>query len=422
MKKLIVLFLLVQNLLAIDAQLDIIRNNIVIPKIIINITDTSNNKKLLKDIKKLLEKDLLVSGHFELITSTYKLKTISSKINYFEKKISSNDLYLALEIKNNNKQGFILHAKLFDLNKQEVVLSKSYTITNKNRYPFLSHKIAININDTLNAPSIKWMDKLIIFSRYTSPKKSEIVVADYTLTYQKIVVKGGLNLFPKWANKQQTSFYYTGYDDVIPSLIKQNLYTSKSEQILSSPGMIVCSDVSFKNGNLLVTMAPSGQPDVYLYDVKNKIKKRITKYSGIDVGGSFVDEDKKIIFISDRLGKANVFSKKINARGVERMVYHGKNNSQASTHNNYIVYSSRESSNEFGYNTFNLYLISTQSDMIRRLTINGQNKFPKFSNDGESILFTKTFKEQSYLGIIRLNYNKSFLFKLKSGKLQSIDW
>ena len=104
------------------------------------------------------------------------------------------------------------------------------------------------------------------------------------------------------------------------------------------------------------------------------------------------------------------------------MVYHGKNNSQASTHGNYIVYSSRETKNEFGYNTFNLYLISTKSDMIRRLTVNGANKFPKFSSDGESIMFTKSSKNKSYLGIIRLNYNKSFLFKLKSGKLQSIDW
>jgi TolB protein len=37
-------------------------------------------------------------------------------------------------------------------------------------------------------------------------------------------------------------------------------------------------------------------------------------------------------------------------------------------------------------------------------------------------LFIKNYKGKSYLGIIRLNYNKSFLFPLKSGKLQSIDW
>jgi len=102
-------------------------------------------------------------------------------------------------------------------------------------------------------------------------------------------------------------------------------------------------------------------------------------------------------------------------------VYHGKNNSQCSTFGDYIVYASRETDNEFGNNIFNLYLMSTYSDYVRRLTTNGRNQFPKFSSDGESILFIKNDKKSS-LGIIRLNYNKSFLFPLKSGKLQSIDW
>jgi TolB protein len=266
------------------------------------------------------------------------------------------------------------------------------------------------------------MDRFVIFSRYIGAKKSEIVVADYTLTYQKVVVKGGLNIFPKWASDEQESFYYTSYEKLYPSLIKQDLYTSSSAEILESDGMIVCSDVTKSGDKIIVTMAPNGQPDIYIYDLQTKLKHRITTYSGIDVGGNFVENDKKIVFVSDRLGKPNIFAKSITESGVERLVYHGRNNSQSSTYKDYIVYSSRETINEFGHNTFNLYLISTQSESIRRLTTQGLNQFPKFSSDGESILFIKNYNKKSYLGIIRLNYNKSFLFALKTGKLQSIDW
>jgi len=239
--------------------------------------------------------------------------------------------------------------------------------------------------------------------------------------YQKVVVKGGLNIFPKWANKEQSEFYFTTYNYEKPTLVKQNLYTTKSEKILSSDGMIVCSDVSKDGTKLVVTMAPNSQPDIYVYDIINKLKTRITQYNGIDVGGSFVENDSKIVFVSDRLKYPNIFAKKIGQRGVERLVYHGKNNSQCSTNRDYIVYASRETDNEFGDNVFNLYLMSTYSDYVRRLTTNGRNQFPKFSSNGESILFIKN-DTKSYLGIIRLNYNKSFLFPLKSGKLQSIDW
>jgi TolB protein len=422
LKTLILLIIAVNSLFAVDAQLDIIRKNSNIPKLTVLISGDTNSIKLAQKVKILLEKDLTISGHFNVKSTKYKLKSIDSNVDYFDNLVFNNDLMLILEMKKQKKDNFIVRIKLHDINKKDIIMDKIYTIANKNRYPFLSHKIAININDTLNAPSIKWMDRFVIFARYTGPKKSEIIVADYTLNYQKIAVKGGLNIFPKWADKEQNSFYYTSYDTNFPTLIKQNLYTSESKEILSSLGMMVCSDVSYDSDNIIVTMAPQGQPDIYIYNTKTKLKTRMTTYTGIDVSGSFVDNDTKIIFVSDRLGKANIFAKKIDGKGVERMVYHGRNNSQASTFKNYIVYSSREIKNEFGVHTFNLYLISTRNDTIRQLTINGGNKFPKFSLDGESILFTKSYKEKSYLGILRLNLNKSFLFKLKSGKIQSIDW
>jgi TolB protein len=420
-KKLIISIILIQQyLFAIDAELDIVRKNTVIPTISVVVVNNSLDVKLINKIKKTIQKDLEVSCHFKIKNNNIMIDDISN-LNFASLKEKS-DLLLLLKIVNKTNNNLTIQSKLVDLNSNETTLNKKYIISNTNRYPFLSHKIAVNINDSIKAPSINWMERFVIFSRYTSSRKSEVVVSDYSLTYQKVVVRGGLNLFPKWANKEQSSFYYTNYSGDFPTLIKQNLFTSKSKQIISSQGMLVCSDVSYKTNKLLLTMAPTGQPDIYLYDLNTKNKQKLTRYKGIDVGASFIDNEKSIVFISDRLGKANVFSKKIGQYGVDRMVYHGKNNTQVTSFGNYIVYSSRETNNQFSKNSFNLYLISTQSDMTKRLTVTGANKFPKFSSDGESILFTKQYKNKSYLGIVRLNYNKSFQFKLDAGKLQSIDW
>ena len=420
-KKLIISIILIQQyLFAIDAELDIVRKNTVIPTISVVVVNNSLDVKLINKIKKTIQKDLEVSCHFKIKNNNIMIDDISN-LNFASLKEKS-DLLLLLKIVNKTNNNLTIQSKLVDLNSNETTLNKKYIISNTNRYPFLSHKIAVNINDSIKAPSINWMERFVIFSRYTSSRKSEVVVSDYSLTYQKVVVRGGLNLFPKWANKEQSSFYYTNYSGDFPTLIKQNLFTSKSKQIISSQGMLVCSDVSYKTNKLLLTMAPTGQPDIYLYDLNTKNKQKLTRYKGIDVGASFIDNEKSIVFISDRLGKANVFSKIIGQYGVDRMVYHGKNNTQVTSFGNYIVYSSRETNNQFSKNSFNLYLISTQSDMTKRLTVTGANKFPKFSSDGESILFTKQYKNKSYLGIVRLNYNKSFQFKLDAGKLQSIDW
>jgi len=411
----------INYLFAIDATMEIVKKAHNLPTINVAVSADSKNKKISQKIKNVIAQDLAVSGHFN-VSNLNKSIAFQDTPNNKLMKENSIDLYLNIQIQQSAFDGMTLNVKLFDVNSNALVLNKSFSSTKEDRYPFLAHRTSISVNDYLKAPSIAWMDKFVIFSRYLTAKKSEIVISDYTLTYQKVIVKGGLNIFPKWANKSQESFYYTTYNKALPTVMKANLYTGKKEQILKSDGMIVTSDVSEDGKKLLLTMSPNGQPDIYMYDIEKKVKTKITKYNGIDVSGNFVENDTKVVFVSDRLKYPNIFAKKINQRGVERLVYHGRNNSSASSYKDYIVYTSREGNNEFSKGSFNLYLISTKSDFIRRLTTTGRNQFPKFSSDGESILFIKTFKGKSSLGIIRINYNKSFLFPLKTGKLQSIDW
>jgi len=420
-KILVVLVFSFNMLFAVDATMEIIKKSHTLPMINVSVSSDSADLKLAKDIKKIIGQDLRVSGHFN-VSNFNKSIPYSTTPNSSLMKQNDIDLFLNLQIQQSAFEGIILYISLFDVNSNKIVFNKQFTTSQKKRFPFLAHRSSIAINKYLNAPSIDWMDKFVIFSRSIGAKKSEIVIADYTLSFQKVIVKDGLNVFPKWADKSQESFYYTTYNKTVPTLMKANLYTGKKRQILKSDGMIIASDVSEDGKKILLTMSPNGQSDIYMYDLEKRIKTKITKYKGIDVSGNFVENDSKVVFVSDRLKHPNIFAKKLNQRGVERLVYHGRNNSSATSYKDYIVYTSREGTNEFSRGSFNLYLISTKSDFIRRLTSTGRNQFPKFSTDGESILFIKTYKGKSSLGIIRINYNKSFLFPLKSGKLQSIDW
>ena len=309
--------------------------------------------------------------------------------------------------------------KLISTNKE--LFSKSYKVSKKNIFMFVSHAMAYDINEYMGEPSVEWMKRKVVFSRMVAPKISEIVIADYTLSYQHVIIKGGFNIFPKWANRAQDAFYYTSLDSPIPTLKHVDMKNSKVTNIISSDGMMVCSDVSADGKTLLLTMAREGQPDIYTYNTQTKKYKRETTYGGIDVGAQFMGRD-TIVFVSSRLGYPNIFSKKLDTNEVEQLVHYGRSNSACSAHGEYVVYKARESSDAFSQNTFNLHLISTKTTFIRRLTAVGVNEFPRFSKDGNAIIFIKNYKDQSSIGIIRLNHNKNYLFPLKYGKLQSMDW
>lgn len=409
-------------ILANTVSMDIVKQVGYKPKIIVSLaTDTPMQSPHSNDVKRLLEKDLEVSGHFDIMSSS-SIVGFNSDPNFQSLKQQGIDLFANVTTEQSVFDGFILRLKLYDINSSKLALDKSFSSSKDERYPFLAHRVAIEINKYVNAPSIDWMERFVIFTRYTTPKESQIVVADYTLTFQRTIVQKGLNIFPKWADEKQESFYYTTYNFGVPTLMKVNILTGQSQKITQSDGMLVCSDVSRDGTKLILTMAPNSQPDIYEYNTINKQFTRITTFGGIDVNGHYLEDEKSIVFVSDRLGNPNIFSKNIGQRGANRLVYHGKNNNSANTYKNFVIYTSREGDNEFGKNNFNIYLVSTQSNFIKKLTTSGMNQFPKFSRDGESVIFIKNENDKHYLGIIRLNHNKSFLFPLQNGSIQSIDW
>jgi len=405
----------------VDANLEIVKKAKTLPKILISIAGDSNEITTLSKIKNTLSKDLMISGHFEVAQK-------EDVINYDDipdiLRLSNEgiDLYLNISARKDLNGSYTLLTKLYDVNAQAMILEKSYTTLKEDRYPFLAHRTAIVINDYFKAPSINWMDKFVVFSVYKDSGKADIMIGDYTLAFKKRIVSGGLNIFPKWANNKQREIYYTSYNYKKPTLVKLNIFTREKSIVMQSEGMIAASDINSDGSKVLITASPNSQPDIYLYDVRSKTKKRVTTYSGIDVGGQFIDNDSRIVFVSDRLGYPNIFAKGLNSRGVEKLVYHSRNNSSATSYDDNIVYVSRDNDNELASRSFNLYLMSTKTDDLKRLTASGINQFPKFSPDGESLLFIKSFKGVSSVGIIRLNFNKSYLFALNGGKIQSIDW
>ncbi|WP_198305378.1 Tol-Pal system protein TolB [Arcobacter vandammei] len=406
----------------VDGHIDIVKRTNSIPKVAVSMASDSSSDFTLSRLKKSLEDDLNVSGHFDLLNVGVPQSTYDSTPDMLALSNQGVALFINLASQRESNGGYTLKVKLFDVNQRALLLEKNFTTSQLDRSVFLAHKAAISINDFFKAPSIAWMEKFVVFAVYKGAGKADIMIGDYTLTYKQTVVSGGLNIFPKWADKEQKSIYYTSYNYKKPTLVKLNIYNRSKDIIMDSDGMLACSDVNADGSKILVTASPTGQPDVFLYNTKSRSKTQITKYGGIDVGGQFIEDDSKIVFVSDRLGNPNIFSQKIGSTAVERMVYHSNNNSSVTSNRNNIVFSSKDSDNELGGKSFNLYLINSKTDNMTRLTSSGVNQFPKFSPDGETLLFIKTYGGVSSLGIIRLEFNKSFLFPLKGERIQSIDW
>lgn len=415
-KKLIILGLFLNILFGADASIEIIKKSSNAPKIAI-LADSSVGHNFVNKFKKMVYYDFKVGSHF----TPFQNFDYSDKIDYTFYASKNMDYVLKVNFKVDSK--LVVSAGLYNVANKNKVLTKKYQIDNLENYPMLVHALSTDVNRYINAPSVEWMNNLVVLSIYNKNGTSSIYVADYTMTYIKKIISGGLNIFPKWADKKHENLYFTKIlSHTIPTIYKYNVFSGKTKKLVSSQGMAVVSDVSSDGTKVLMTLAPEGEPDIYLYDTSSGSKDQLTSYRGIDVNANFVDNGNKIIFVSDRLGAPNIFAKNIGSSDVNKIVYQSQNNSVVTANGDNIVYGTRENSNEFGANTFNLYLFSTKSDYVRRLTPNGKNQHPTFSTDGRNIAFIKHYRNDSAFGVIRLRYNKTYLFPINGMKIQSIDW
>lgn len=380
-----------------DATMVVSNEALSLPKLKIIDKSGNINQRLKDNFYSVLKSDFKVTAAYELDETNYDF--------VFE--------YSLLQTSNSIE----IKGVLKDKNGKQIY-TKSLVSNDVSNYVFLAHNYIVEFAKEMKLDDVSWMNQKIIFAKKISSKKSSIVIADYTLSYQKPIITTGLNLFPKWADNAQSSFYYSDYSGKNIVLYRYDILTGKKEAIMNGYGMLVVTDVSKDGGKILVTMAPNDQPDIYLYNVINRTSKKITDYKGIDVSGKFIKNDSAIVFVSDRLGYPNVFMQDIGSfSSVKPMVFKGKNNSSISAYDNYIVYSSREDSA-----TFNLYLMSLNTDYIRQLTLNGKNVFPNYSHNGNSILFLKHLGNQSSVVVLRIEQNLAFSFALKAGLIHSFDW
>jgi len=404
-------FLLTLNLYSFDAVLNIEKD--VDAKATLTLMEdastagsTVNHSKMFK----ILVDDLKMSGHFivdkQLGRGNFDDNTVPMEVR---------DREYLLKYKYASS-GTTLSVKLIRVADGFMVFQNNYSVNAMARYPFLAHNAVVEFNSVLGFEDISWMKRNILFAKYTGSRQSEIWIGDYTLNFSTVVLRGGLNLFPKWADSAQSAFYYTSYNHEIPTLFRVDMATGAKRKFIASQGMLVASDVSQDGNRVLLTMAPNGQTDIYEFNINTKGTKRITHFSGIDVNGKYIGDESRIAFVSNRIGRANIYTKSIGSRSVSRAARYGNNNDSCDAFGQHILYSVKEGGSS------NIYLGSVASSYVRPLTSNGKNKLPRFSTDGKVILYIKQNGGRNSIGYMNLATKQSALFSMQSGKIQSIDW
>jgi TolB protein len=197
-----------------------------------------------------------------------------------------------------------------------------------------------------------------------------------------------------------------------PFLKTRTIKLPKFDGIASSPAWHPTGE------SIALTISKNGNKDIYLYNFKSKMLKRLTKNISIDTEANFSPNGKSLAFTSNRTGQVQVYIKNLKSGKISRATFEGSYNAKP-------VFSPNGKDLALIHRVGKDYRLALLDISSRDLTIMTQNKSdesPYFSPNGGMIIYSTNRDNKGILSIISLHNNQIVELMQKEGEVREPSW
>ena len=320
-------------------------------------------KILSNNIFQVMSNDLTNSGLFKLISNKAFLQSeeevFSQPLFSDWSLIDANFIVSGLILLNENKLN--VKIKLWDVYSEKLILSKKIGGINKDNWRMLAHIVSNLIYQRITGEKGYFDTKIAYVSE--EKKGTELVkriaIMDYDGNNHQFLTNGkNLVLTPRFSPDGK-KIAYLSYSNNKPTVYLLNLFSRKKEILGNFSGMSFAPRFSPEGNSIVFSLTQKGSTNIYIQNLNSKKLIPVTRNKHINTSPSFSPDNQWLVFSSDRAGKQNLYIKKMT--------------------NNFKKKSKRISFGKGNYAT------------------------PVWSPRGDYIAFTKSFKNNFYIGLIKSN-------------------
>lgn len=235
----------------------------------------------------------------------------------------------------------------------------------------IAHIISDDIYERLTGDS-GYFDTQIVYISETGSNKGKmtrLAIMDQDGENHRFLTNGrDLVLGPRFSPAEQ-KITYLSYFNNTPRAYLLNLETGEQEPVGDFPGMTISPRFS-PDGNQIVLSAKmdgdvgrEGSFEIYSMNLQTRLTKRLTNNTWMDISPSFSPDGQKIVYNSKKPGCAMLYVMDADGRNEQRISYHRENGQQMRCGAIYTT--------------------------------------PVWSPRGDLIAFTKQYRNQFYIGVMR---------------------
>ena len=262
-----------------------------------------------------------------------------------------------------------------------------------------------------------FFESRLAFVRKDSQGKEIWVAGPTGLNAKRVTSLGGFNTSPNWSPDGRR-LIFTHVGETRHSMGVLDVTGGKTE-LKALPGASAISPTHLADGRIAVTLAPRGQPNIYLLNRNFKIDKALAESWNIDVSPSFDRAGRKMAFASGRMGNPHIFVTDLTSGKTTRVTYEGKYNTSPSlSPDGRLVAFSRDTPE--GHRIF---IHDLETGVEKQVTFGpGFDEEPVFDPDGYFIAFSSNRSGTYKLYLTTRHGDEPVMMQTGPGEAKAPDW
>lgn len=379
-----------------------------------------------ENVANIVSADLLRSGQFEPIPEEDMLSfpQDESEVLFRDWARLGTEYLLIGSIKPSlsamGTNGYRLDFQLFDVLGQRRVINKNVTVTSKglrDMAHFASDEVYQAVTGIRGAFSTK-----MIYVEANRNQQGKLMYrlnrADVDGARPSLLLESGDPLLsPAWSpDGQQVA--YVSFETGRPAIFRQELATSKREQLTNFKGLNGAPAWSPDGKSLAITLSKDGNPEIYVLEIASRRLTRVTNHFAIDTEPSWTADGKGVIFTSNRGGKPQIYQKNLASGRVERLTFLGDYNARArlSPDGKTLVVVNRQNG------IFHIAAQDLDTGDMRILTETRLDESPTIAPNGAMLMYATRHRGKGILAAVSLDAGVKFRLPSQRGDVREPAW
>lgn len=362
---------------------------------------TAKSKNLGIELADEVKKYLAMTGFFNTLNKKSFLDdknahSSSAGIVFADWAMIGADYLVKGSIKQSEKE-IINECRLFDVVKGDLLFNKKYTAAG-NDLKALAKNIASDILFALTGDEGDFNTKIAFVVK--KGIKADICTMNYDGSDLKVITNHhSIIVSPRWSPDGRF-LAFTSFKSGDPQVYVRDLKSGSEKKIAYFEGLNLCGYWSPDGHKILLTLSKDGNEELYVLEIETQKLKRLTNNYSIDVSTAWSPDGKRIAFVSNRGGSPQIYTMDADGNNVKRITFEGNYNTSPS----WSPRGGRIAYEGLINGKYQIFTIDEEGNNLLQLTFDtADNESPSWSPSGRQIVYSSRTNSQSRICIMNAN-------------------